>query len=87
MNLKIKIGSYLIRENTPCFIIAEAGVNHNGSLSKAFKLVDEAKKVGANSIKFQTFSAENLVLKNSPKANYQLKTTKKSENQFSMLHD
>ena len=58
MNLKIKIDNYLISENRPCFIIAEAGVNHNGSLSKAFELVDEAKKVGANSIKFQTFSAK-----------------------------
>ena len=85
MNLKIKIDNYLISENRPCFIIAEAGVNHNGSLIKAFKLVDEAIKVGANSVKFQTFSAKNLVFKNSPKANYQLKTTKKSENQFSML--
>ena len=48
------------------FLIAEAGINHNGSLKKAFKLVDEAKKAGANAIKFQTYITEKRVKKTSP---------------------
>tara|TARA_B100001059_G_scaffold60130_1_gene55729 strand:+ start:14246 stop:15250 length:1005 start_codon:yes stop_codon:yes gene_type:complete len=67
------------------YIIAEAGVNHNGSLQTAFDLINEAKSAGADCIKFQTFKAENLVLKSSPKANYQLKTTNKKESQYEML--
>ena len=67
------------------YIIAEAGVNHNGSLQSAFDLINEAKSAGADCIKFQTFKAENLVLKSSPKANYQLKTTNKNESQYEML--
>lgn len=56
-------------------IIAEAGVNHNGDIDLAFKLVDEAKKAGADCIKFQTFKTENLVSVNAEKADYQKKTT------------
>ena len=48
-------------------IIAEAGGNHNGSIKKAYKLVDIAKKAGADYVKFQTFKAETLVSKNAPK--------------------
>ena len=58
-------------------IIAEAGGNHNGSISKAFKLVDIAKKAGADYVKFQTFTADTLVSKNAPKAKYQEKNVKK----------
>ena len=58
-------------------IIAEAGGNHNGSLKKAYKLVDIAKKAGADYVKFQTFKAETLVSKNAPKAKYQKKNVKK----------
>ena len=65
-------------------IIAEAGVNHNGYLKKCFQLIDIAKKVGADIVKFQTFKAKNLATKNSPKANYQ-KKFKKNETQFQML--
>ena len=56
-------------------IIAEAGVNHNGSLRMAKKLIDEAAKSGADFIKFQTFNAVDLVTKNASKADYQLKNT------------
>jgi len=58
-------------------IIAEAGGNHNGSLLKAYKLVDIAKRAGADYVKFQTFKAETLVSKNAPKAKYQKKNVKK----------
>ena len=67
------------------FIIAEAGVNHNGSIDLAKKLVDEACSAGADAVKFQTFKAKNLATKNSQKAVYQKITTSKEETQFDML--
>jgi len=67
------------------FIIAEAGVNHNGSLKIAKKLILNAKIIGADAIKFQTFKAENLSTRNSPKEDYQKKLTLKNETQFKML--
>src|SRR6056300_392627 len=67
------------------FIIAEAGVNHNGSLDLAKKLVDVACSSGADAVKFQTFKAINLVTKHSQKANYQKETTNNRETQFEML--
>ena len=67
------------------FIIAEAGVNHNGSLKKAFELVDIAKSSGANAIKFQTFKTDNLVLKNTKLANYQKKNLSADTDQYRML--
>jgi N,N'-diacetyllegionaminate synthase len=67
------------------FIIAEAGVNHNGSLKKALKLIDAAVTAGANAIKFQTFKAENLATDYAPKAEYQKHKSLKKETQFEML--
>ena len=67
------------------FIIAEAGVNHNGSLELARKLIDVAVDAGANAVKFQTFKAENLVSKNAQKAEYQKETTDAKESQFEMI--
>ncbi len=66
-------------------IIAEAGVNHNGSISIAKKLIDKAKDAGADIVKFQTFVSEKLVTKSAQKAEYQKKTTGKKESQFEML--
>ena len=67
------------------FIIAEAGVNHNGSLELAKKLIDVASDAGADAVKFQTFKAENLVSKNAQKADYQKQTTNSEESQFDMI--
>ena len=67
------------------YIIAEAGVNHNGDLKMALQLIQEAKKAGADCVKFQTFKAEQIVTQQSPKAKYQLEVTSKSESQFEML--
>jgi len=67
------------------FIIAEAGVNHNGSIQLAYKLIDVASASGADAVKFQTFKAENLVSKNAQKAEYQKQVTNQSESQFNML--
>ena len=67
------------------FIIAEAGVNHNGSIDLAKKLIDVASDSGADAVKFQTFKAENLATKNAKKANYQMETTNIKESQFDML--
>lgn len=67
------------------FIIAEVGVNHNGSLELAKQLVDVAKDCGADAVKFQTFKAENLVTKTAKQADYQTANTGKQESQFDML--
>ncbi len=67
------------------FIIAEAGVNHNGSVELAKKLIDAAVISGADAVKFQTFKAEKLVSKNAGKAEYQKQTTNKTESQFDMI--
>lgn len=67
------------------FIIAEAGVNHNGDLKLAKKLVDAAQKAGADAVKFQTFKAEYLVSKATQKADYQKQATESDESQLEML--
>ena len=72
-------------KNQSVFIIAEAGVNHNGNVSLAKKLVDVAKKAGADAVKFQTFKSEDLVTNNAKMAEYAKKNTKKIESQITML--
>lgn len=67
------------------FIIAEAGVNHNGSLELAKKLIDVAADAGADAVKFQTFKADKLLSKTAPKAQYQTQTTDATETQYEMI--
>ena len=67
----MKIGNKEIGNKEPVFLIAEAGVNYNNKLSLALKMVDIAKKAGADAIKFQTWKTEKMQLKNSTKPNYQ----------------
>jgi len=66
-------------------IIAEAGINHNGSIDTAKKMIDAAVYAGADLVKFQTFKAETLVTKTAEKADYQKNLTEKSESQYEMI--
>ena len=70
---------------TNTYIIAEAGVNHNGSFSMAKKLIDVVKEAGADAVKFQTFRAENLVTKEARQAEYQVENLGEATSQFEML--
>ena len=81
----LEVGPRKIGRGQPCFIIAEAGVNHNGDLVLARRLVDAAVEAGADAVKFQTFRAERLVTPAAPKAEYQLQATGAGESQLEML--
>jgi len=81
----IQIGNKLIGPGQPVFVIAEAGVNHNGDLKLARVLIDVAVEAGADAVKFQTFRADRLATPDAPKAEYQLQTTGNAESQFEML--
>lgn len=84
-NNQITIASRKIGPDQPCFIIAEAGVNHNGDMKLAHELIDAAVSAGADAIKFQAFVAEDLVTFDTPKATYQVETTGADDGQLAML--
>jgi N,N'-diacetyllegionaminate synthase len=70
---------------TKVYIIAEAGINHNGDLKTAYRLIDAAKKAGVDAVKFQTFTAKNTISKFAPKADYQIESTDTEESQYEMI--
>ena len=80
----IKIGNKFIGTGHPVFIIAEAGVNHNGNLKLAKKLIDAASQAGVDAVKFQTFNPKTLDTQASTKAEFQAKSTGR-ESQYEML--
>ena len=67
------------------FVIAEAGVNHNGDIELALEMIEASSKTGANAVKFQTFSATKLVTNTAEKATYQKASSCSEETQFEML--
>ena len=79
------IGSRCLGMSEPCFIIAEAGVNHNGEVDLAEQLIEVAADAGADAVKFQTFKADKVVTAYAEKAAYQKKTTSASESQYDMI--
>jgi len=74
-----------LKKSSGTYIIAEVGVNHNGSVDTAIKLIDAAHNAGADAVKFQTFIPEELVISTAPKAEYQIKQTGDSTTQLQML--
>jgi len=83
----IHIGDITIGTDHPCIIIAEAGVNHNGSLDLAKQLIDAAAHAGADAVKFQTFHADSIVTSTAGKADYQKQTTSSDESQYEMIRN
>jgi len=81
----VKIRDYKIGLGNPCFIIAEVGVNHNGEMENAHRLIDAAARAGANAVKFQSFVTDELITPDAPKANYQIETTGEVGSQYRML--
>lgn len=82
---EILVQNKRIGEKNPCFIIAEGGVNHNGDVSLAKRLIDDAAAAEADAIKFQTFITEEGIIKNTPKAAYQKNPLIPDEDQFQMI--
>lgn len=84
-NKNIRIDGAKIDPASHTFIIAEAGVNHNGDISIAKQMIDAAAETGVDAVKFQTFRTKDLILRNIEKAPYQKTTTEKTESQYDML--
>lgn len=81
----ISIAGRKVGDGERCFVVAEAGVNHNGALDLALRLVDVAADAGADAVKFQTFRAERVIAASAPKAAYQTRTTDAGESQLDMV--
>jgi len=82
---EVTIGGRSIGNNKPCFIIAEAGINHNGDMNLAKRLIDMAGVAGADAVKFQTFQAKEVVTETAEKAEYQKQTTDPHDSQFNLI--
>lgn len=82
---KVKIEDKLVGDGEPVFIVAEAGVNHNGDVDLGKKLIDVAKDAETDAVKFQAFKAENVVTKYAEKARYQKETTGPNKSQYNMI--
>ncbi len=80
---RFRIGERFVGNGEKAYIIAEAGVNHNGDIELAKRLVDEAKAANADAVKFQTWKTELVISREAPKAEYQ--RTEVEENQFDMV--
>ena len=85
LNTKVKLGNQIVGEGHPPYIIAEAGLNHNGSVDLAKKLIDEAKKIKCNAIKFQSFTAKGRVSKEVKSVKYSEQTDGLQESIFEMF--
>lgn len=85
MTKSFQIGTRRVGSSCPCFIIAEAGVNHNGDLGMAHRLIDVAVAGGADAVKFQTFTAEKVISPKAPKAAYQVTNTGAEQSQLEMV--
>ncbi|MFM7056240.1 MAG: N-acetylneuraminate synthase [Planctomycetota bacterium] len=83
----VVVGNRRIGPGSPCFVIAEVGVNHNGRLDLALRSIDVAKEAGADAVKFQTFRAERLVTRTAPAARYQTENLGVEKSQFEMLRE
>lgn len=81
----VEIGGRAVGPGYPCFVVAEAGVNHNGDVEVAKQLIDMAAEAGADAVKFQSFITEELITPNAMKAEYQVESTGEAGSQFEML--
>lgn len=82
---KVQIADRIIGHDHRCFIIAEVGVNHNGNLELAQKLINIAQEAGADAVKFQTFKVDHFITREAPMADYQIQNTGSRETQYEML--
>jgi len=85
--MEFKIQNKMVGDGHPLFFIAEAGVNHNGSIDMGKQLIDIAVEAGSDAVKFQTFKTENIIIKNAPKSTYHIETTggDKEQSWFDLL--
>lgn len=81
----VSVDRYKVGNGSPCLVVAEAGVNHNGEVSTGLRLIDAAVQAGADAVKFQSFISEELVTPQAEKAGYQTLTTRSAGRQLEML--